>query len=1132
MEDPATNFSPSSEQQETISLVQEFLGPAVAARYEDFCRLSAGVFDLNVTIPLAAHALREMESLLRSVLMGLLEVSIDEEPAQIEKVSKVQELLVSLQYDEDAIERAVKALTPQTTHAKEIRKIVEWLGLDPQGDIAKLWISLTKTNRIVHSRSFHKTLNVDENFRAKFQRPFDTVIREVVIRFRGRYAAPMQRVRGLAASSDRARAVKTFKGEIPGALPLQWHFYQHLTTEDWLPHLAKEDLLGEPIKYLPQGEGNGRYFGEWPVGSYILRMAASPTEATRRLVIKALQAVRQSDHPDVSQVGIEILAALPPAEAALVTDIAVGWLNRDSGPLRSQAALDLIKRLAGAGKSESAMKIGREVLRLRNNNGRIASHFDQSMYEHHLPDITVWLTEACGSQALQLFIDLLRDAQNITDNNYSHYSNQSIAEHSYPPSDIFEALLIAVRQSSEILIRGHAMGAGDVFALLRREPADIFVRLALHALSLDPSSAPELATAQLVDEVLIEQAWSNAEYSALARNWFPSLSAEEQSKILRVIDASPDKDLDWWMQRFEQETKKPASAEDIQRFKGNCIRNICWKWRTVLPQDRREAMEKLGDPDAWHHTFSLADESPLTEADFSGKAVPEIIAVLKEWRPGPEPSRQTVTALAQEVRTAAVENPRKYADAADQFVSLKPIYVRRLLEGFQQAASNQKNVNWESLLKLIGGVYEKVGEPIDPANLSPGDDESWEWTRKAASQLLAVGLRLGRRGIPLEHAEVVRELVLATFAIIPAVIDTHDFDTKFEKQPFSTALETSRGIATEVGVLLVRWLNMDLKVTDGPRPAAIAALPVIARALEFQLADRTAAGRVPRAVMGRYLGILYYYDSGWVKSQMTALFPVDDTSLRDATWHSHLLNGFGPINQLMPDLARCYHEEAIRLSVTNDPNDGNGRHVREQRFADYVMCLVLRGVVPVDLLEAFLKNSKGTLLKHAMWFIATEVSKPLSEVPEEARQRGRSYWERRLAAAVASPEPTLFSEELGTISQWCFHGIADESWLYEQLLATLKIGISPNNAYGTIEWIQKLGAHSIDQAVEVFLELIRCPAVKRWSYTANLGPLHDVLAGGIKNGTSDTKTRVREAINYLASIGVDFLDLDPPPAGQ
>ena len=214
-----------------------------------------------------------------------------------------------------------------------------------------------------------------------------------------------------------------------------------------------------------------------------------------------------------------------------------------------------------------------------------------------------------------------------------------------------------------------------------------------------------------------------------------------------------------------------------------------------------------------------------------------------------------MTALAQEVRTAAVENPRKYADAADQFVSLKPIYVRRLLEGFQQAASNQKNVNWESLLKLIGGVYEKVGEPIDPANLSPGDDESWEWTRKAASQLLAVGLRLGRRGIPLEHAEVVRELVLATFAIIPAVIDTHDFDTKFEKQPFSTALETSRGIATEVGVLLVRWLNMDLKVTDGPRPAAIAALPVIARVLEFQLADRTAAGRVPRAVMGRYLGI-------------------------------------------------------------------------------------------------------------------------------------------------------------------------------------------------------------------------------------------------------------------------------------
>jgi hypothetical protein len=77
-----------------------------------------------------------------------------------------------------------------------------------------------------------------------------------------------------------------------------------------------------------------------------------------------------------------------------------------------------------------------------------------------------------------------------------------------------------------------------------------------------------------------------------------------------------------------------------------------------------------------------------------------------------------------------------------------------------------------------------------------------------------------------------------------------------------------------------------------------------------------------------------------------------------------------------------------------------------------------------------------------MSFVANEVSKPLSEVPEEARRRGCEYWERRLAAASALSDHSSFNEELGTISHWCFHAIVDEIWLFDQLLATLRAGIT------------------------------------------------------------------------------------------
>jgi hypothetical protein len=78
--------------------------------------------------------------------------------------------------------------------------------------------------------------------------------------------------------------VKSFVKEIPGALPLLWHFSKQLQTPDWLPHLARHNLLAAPT--LPpdeEAEGDRLLLRQWPAGRYLLRMASSPgTEATAR----------------------------------------------------------------------------------------------------------------------------------------------------------------------------------------------------------------------------------------------------------------------------------------------------------------------------------------------------------------------------------------------------------------------------------------------------------------------------------------------------------------------------------------------------------------------------------------------------------------------------------------------------------------------------------------------------------------------------------------------------------------------------------------------------------------------------------------------------------------------------------
>ena len=895
-----------------------------------------------------------------------------------------------------------------------------------------------------HGRSFHRSLNVDTNFRADYQEPFDTVIRAVVVALRSRYTALMRRAEVLASSTDYRKAVKAFANEIPGAMPLQWHFFQHLKTGDWLPHLINEGLIAEPLAPI-ESAGETRNFGPWPLGHYLHRMAQAPEASTRRHVMDALRLLSGSNHPAILSQAIVILAALPPTESATLSDLAVAWMKRDVQVLHALAPNALVKNLADANEAEAALGVARELLRLWGENGRIESHYAQHMYEHHLAILMPALVAACGRDALQLAVDLLHQAETIVGrNSYSHLSMQPIDHSNRPPHDICDALLTAVRDSAESLVKNRTMPLRDAVRMLTNVQGQIFVRLSLHLLAQDPASAPEEATDCLVDKGLITATWCNAEYAALAKAWYPSITPENQAEVLRIVDAVPDEYLGWWRERFQQHHGIAATVDDEQRFRVCCVAELLWKWRTVLPAERQEALDKAGDPDAWRWKSIAPDESPLISTDFANKAVEEVVAFLRYWEPEPEPSRQTVTALAQELRSAVVANAPAYSEAADQFATLRPIYVRRLLEGLQQAAANQNPIEWGNVLQLIAFIYTKGDEELDAATLFAGDDQSWAWTRRAASQLLVTGLRLGISGIPIEHADTVRSLVDSALALTPSTIEVEDFENKFQRQPYFTAQDTSRGIAVELCILLVRWLNMDGDEDASAQRAAFAADPEIARTLEAQLNDRSSNGRISRAIIGRYLRVLEYNDAGWLRARMVALLPDDDHGLRHAAWDSHLTNDGGPISELTPELAQCYLDEAARLSGDSEVMDGNDRHFRQERFASYVMVLMLRGTAPEALLEQFETHASADLRRHAMWFVGNEVSRPPSEIPDAARVRGLSYWERRLAAAISSNQRSDYSEELGMISHWCFHGVVDELWLAEQLLAIFRIGLAPS----------------------------------------------------------------------------------------
>jgi hypothetical protein len=237
-----------SEQRNTTALIQRLLGKRIADRYVDFCHLAAGAFTLRVSIPIAAHALRELESILRDTLAMPTEATITPSQEDIDKIESAKTQLRALGFSDDQLQRVSKELKPRLNHKEQIETIVTRLGLAPDGDIARAWKSISQAHRKAHGgRELHQSLGVDDTFRDELQAPFDTVIRGLMVSLQGKYAAFMQRVDQLAAMNDRGAAVSCLTKEIPGSLPLLWHFFNQLQTPDWLPHLAKRNLLAAPL---------------------------------------------------------------------------------------------------------------------------------------------------------------------------------------------------------------------------------------------------------------------------------------------------------------------------------------------------------------------------------------------------------------------------------------------------------------------------------------------------------------------------------------------------------------------------------------------------------------------------------------------------------------------------------------------------------------------------------------------------------------------------------------------------------------------------------------------------------------------------------------------------------------------
>jgi hypothetical protein len=374
----------------------------------------------------------------------------------------------------------------------------------------------------------------------------------------------------------------------------------------------------------------------------------------------------------------------------------------------------------------------------------------------------------------------------------------------------------------------------------------------------------------------------------------------------------------------------------------------------------------------------------------------------------------------------------------------------------------------------------------------------------------------------------VQELILELYRAAPRQPDTENFEESYRSFPHFGAQSTWRGAAVELCVLLIFWLSKDKESEVGKSPReALEKLPAIRQVFEGELADRTSAGRIPRAILGRYLNWFDYFAETWLAQQMPMLFPGDDLSLRDAAWLAHLSADSGPNVDLAPTMRDCYVTEIGRLREDTAARDK--QHV-DDRLAEYLVILYEHAAFPDEVFQLFWDTAPIGTRQHAIWFLGIQLELPSDRVTDGTRARAYSYWDHRLAAAKASTTPDYVREEVGAIGQFFFRkGIPDE-WLMDQVLLMSEAGFAPSESYSVMDRLAKVSSNFPDRAAETFAALVKNQHFDRWVYMSQSAGIRTIFVNGLATGSPTTAAAVTEAINYLAAMGdTGYLDLLPNP---
>lgn len=914
------------------------------------------------------------------------------------------------------------------------------------------------------------------------------------------------------------------------------YFFEALSSPVWIEPLQERGVFGEPPAQTVDDEGYVRA-PAWSASRYLARMAAAAPGQVAA-VIRSIQTENERVHEDF----VDAALAMPAEEARAVALAEAAWMAAREHVyyLLPRKLVELANRLADLGQTDVAIALTRslftpsDVVRevgfgLKRPQPRFSNwEYDQllrKIVEHVVPSApTAMLRELVA--LLGRSFDLMRtsDADDEAFDLSSRVWRVRVADDRDRASHVEEALVSAVRDAARLIRTKSLLSDEELLEVLTSRPEELLRRIAMDALTHGPEPDPQAVRSLVVDPDALASAEPSVEFRELLTVNASRLPRPDIEVLVAAIRNGPDEQR--YRERQSEFGEEAVTDAEVARY-------VAW-WRAARFKLLRPALDEselaeyesllavAGDDAELPVSFEVrtfsGPASPFSVEEIERLSDPELLELLRTWELEGRWGEPSVEGLARALAAFVQRHPERFAGLASGLRDVRPAFVQWALEGLEGALREGTGFDWVPVIKLCRWIVDQPrelpgGRRDDYSDLDPG----WVWTRRAIVSLLEKGLHLeDERVVPADQREEV-------WHVIAAVADDPDPSPQDEERyggsnmdPLTLALNVTRPRAIFAVVAYGGWLSRMVGLSadeeDGGTTALFAEAPEIPHLLEQHIGQAADPSVAVRAAIGSSYARLFTLDTIWARDHAEAIFPKEDSALREAGWGAYVIYT-PPYNNVFAALRPAYLRSAELAG-----SSGHGFRwdaTPHEKLGEHLATFYWRGTIDLDdvALQTFWRSASSQARQHVIDFLGRSV-REVWELDPTLSERLIQFWE--FVREQATRADNL--DELAPFAWWFASKALPHRWRIDTLLALLRDKVKPDPAFVVAEELPTLAKHEPLLAVTALRQLL---ALERrgWSYDAWREEIEGVLREALSRDDVETRAVAEETLHWLGALG-------------